>query len=165
MPCAEVSFTRVMWVHYTYIQKGPSSALSSDTFGEGGEPMSNEESLRSYSVRSRSTDLFGRVLCSARNHHFVADGPIQNGCPGEEITPAELFLSGIASCAVELIQALARRDGVALAGIGTTVDGVIDLDDQQHPDHTLFNRIRMRVDIQGVSDDHARRLVDGFKGR
>ena len=44
--------------------------------------------LRRYEVEARSTDTFGRVLCACRNHHFVADGPVQNGCPGEAVTPA-----------------------------------------------------------------------------
>ena len=62
--------------------------------------------IRSYAVRARSTDTFGRVLCSARNHHLVVDGPVQNGCPGEAIAPAELFLAGVATCGVELVHAI-----------------------------------------------------------
>src|SRR6185312_17291974 len=58
--------------------------------------------LREYDVAARSTDVFGRVACSARNHHFIVDGPVQNGCPGEEITPVEVFLTAIAACGVEL---------------------------------------------------------------
>lgn len=52
--------------------------------------------VRSYTVNARSTGTFGRVLCNTRKHHFVVDGPVQNGCPGEAITPAEFFLTGIA---------------------------------------------------------------------
>ena len=52
--------------------------------------------VREYAAQAASTDTFGRVLTSARNHHFVVDGPVQNGCPGEAITPAELFLAGVA---------------------------------------------------------------------
>ena len=58
--------------------------------------------IRSYAVRARSTDTHGRVLCNVRNHHFIVDGPVQNGAPGEEVTPAELFLTGVAACGVEL---------------------------------------------------------------
>ena len=53
--------------------------------------------VRGYTVQARSTDTFGRVLCHTRNHHFIVDGPVQNGCPGEALTPAELFLAGIAA--------------------------------------------------------------------
>ena len=70
--------------------------------------------VREYDVAARTTDVFGRVLCSARTHHFVVDGPVQNGCPGEEITPPELFLSSVAACGVELVQVIARDSNVAI---------------------------------------------------
>ena len=46
-----------------------------------------QSDVREYSAQAASTDTFGRVLTSARNHHFVVDGPVQNGCPGEAMTP------------------------------------------------------------------------------
>jgi hypothetical protein len=51
-----------------------------------------QQEVRQYELQARSTETFGRVLCGARTHHFVGDGPLQNGCPGEAITPGELFL-------------------------------------------------------------------------
>ncbi len=60
--------------------------------------------VRHYQTNARSTETFGRVLVSARDQHLIVDGPVSNGCPGEAITPAELFLSGVAACGVELIQ-------------------------------------------------------------
>src|SRR5208283_430843 len=59
-----------------------------------------QSDVRRYEVRAASTDVFGRVMCSVRNHHYVIDGPEQNGCPGEEVTPGELFLSAVAACGV-----------------------------------------------------------------
>ena len=41
--------------------------------------------VREYRIEARSTDTFGRVLCAARQQHFVVDGPVQNGCPGEAV--------------------------------------------------------------------------------
>ena len=29
--------------------------------------------LRQYDISARSTDTFGRVLCTARDHHFIVD--------------------------------------------------------------------------------------------
>src|SRR5687767_3159083 len=69
-------------------------------------------SIRTYEVHAETTRTFGRVLTSARQHHLVVDGPVQNGCPGEEVTPAELFLGGVAACGAELIQVIAREEGV-----------------------------------------------------
>jgi hypothetical protein len=73
-----------------------------------------QQEVRQYELQARSTETFGRVLCSARTHHFVVDGPLLNGCPGEAITPGELFLSGVATCGVELVQVLARAQQVPL---------------------------------------------------
>src|SRR5881394_3490915 len=63
--------------------------------------------IREYDISARSTSTFGRVLCSARTHHFIVDGPVQNGCPGEEVTPPEAFLASIAACGVELVHVIA----------------------------------------------------------
>jgi hypothetical protein len=37
-----------------------------------------------YTAQVHSTDTFGRMLCTARQHHFVSDGPASLGCPEEE---------------------------------------------------------------------------------
>ena len=71
--------------------------------------MTAPSDLREYEVSARSTDTPGRVMCSARNHHIIVDGPTQNGFLGEEITPSELFLQAVAACGVELVQMLAAR--------------------------------------------------------
>ena len=62
--------------------------------------MVAQADIREYEAGARSTDVAGRVMCSVRNHYFVVDGPVQNGFPGEEITPSELFLAAVASCGV-----------------------------------------------------------------
>jgi uncharacterized OsmC-like protein len=81
---------------------------------------------RRYAVSARSTDTFGRVLWSCRDQHYVADGPIHNGCPGEAITPAELFLAGVAACGVELLQVLAKAEDVPLEGASVEIAGELD---------------------------------------
>src|SRR3954467_8850433 len=89
--------------------------------------------LREYDISARSTDIFGRVLCSARDHHFIIDGPIQNDCPGEEITPAETFLSGVAACGVELIHVIAREAAPGLQRVSVKIHGVVDRANQARP--------------------------------
>lgn len=121
--------------------------------------------IRQYEVRAASTDTFGRVLCSARSHHFIIDGPQQNGCPGEEVTPAEFFLAGVAACGVELIQVLAKSSNVPLSGIGVKIQGAMDRSKPVRPDLALFNSVRLHFQMQGVTDQQARQLVETFKGR
>ncbi len=121
--------------------------------------------IRQYDARAASTDIFGRVLCSVRNHHFVIDGPEQNGCPGEEVTPAEMFLSAVASCGVELVQVLAKSAEIPLQGIEVKIHGWMDRSKPARPDISLFNSVRLQFQMQGVSDADARQLVEKFKSR
>ena len=121
--------------------------------------------LREYDIAARTTDVFGRVLCTARTHHFVVDGPVQNGCPGEELTPPEAFLSGVASCGVELVQVIARETGVEIGPASVTVHAVLDRSRQARTDVTLFNAVTMDFTITGTDGSSASTLVEGFKRR
>ncbi len=118
-----------------------------------------------YEIQAHTTDTFGRVLCSARNHHFVVDGPVQNGCPGEAITPAEMFLGGVAACGVELMQVIAREQGLPLQAAGVAVSGIIDPGSPVHPDFRLFNSVRLQFVLKGVNDEQGAQLVTAFTGR
>lgn len=126
--------------------------------------MSTVEARR-YDIAARSTDTFGRVLWSCRDQHFVADGPVQNGCPGEAVTPAELFLAGIATCGVELVQVLAKDAGVAVGDVSAAVEGVLDPARPVRDDVRVFNSVRIRFELAGVDTAAARELVEGFKRR
>jgi uncharacterized OsmC-like protein len=120
---------------------------------------------RRYGVQARSTDTFGRVLWSCRDQHFVADGPVHNGCPGEAVTPAELFLAGIAACGVELVEVIARAEDVPLTAASAEIAGEIDPDDPVRSDVSVFNRIRLSFTLEGVTAEQAELLVDRFKKR
>jgi uncharacterized OsmC-like protein len=119
----------------------------------------NDE-LREYSAGARSTEAFGRVLCSAREHHFVIDGPIWNGCPGEALTPGEAFLASVAACGVELTQVIDREDGSDVGAVAVRIHGVVDREHPVREDLTVFNRVEMRFEISGVDEKQARSLVE-----
>ncbi len=121
--------------------------------------------VRNYAARAESTNTFGRVLVSARDQHLVIDGPVQNGCPGEAITPPEAFLGGVASCGVELIHVIAKDQNIGLKGVRVEIEGTVDRSNQSRKDVTLFNSVRLRVLMNGVTEAQGRLLVEGFKGR
>jgi uncharacterized OsmC-like protein len=121
--------------------------------------------VREYTVQARSTDTFGRVLASCRDQHFVVDGPVDNGCPGEAVTPAELFLGGVAACGVELLHVIARDKGVAFGGVEATIRGTIDRANPVRSDVTVFSSVRLDLRMRGVAAEDAGMLVDAFKGR
>jgi uncharacterized OsmC-like protein len=124
-----------------------------------------QSEIRSFTVNARSTDTFGRVLCNTRNHHFIVDGPLYNGCPGEAVTPAELFLTGIAACGVELVQAIARDEQVPLKAIRAGISGMIDRGNPVRRDLSVFNTVHLRFDLTGVTEAQGTLLIDKFKGR
>jgi uncharacterized OsmC-like protein len=121
--------------------------------------------IRQYAAEAQSTDTFGRVLCSARNHHFVIDGPVQNGCPGEAVTPPEAFLTGVAACGVELVEVIARELGLPIPTARVRIEGIVDRSRPVRTDVTVFNSVRIQFSIGGVTRDQATDLVDRFKKR
>ena len=127
--------------------------------------MAAPTNVRRYEIGARSTDVFGRVLCSTRDQHFVVDGPVQNGCPGEAVTPGELFLAGVAGCGVELVQVFAREEELPLRSVRVGVAGEMDLDDPVRPDVRVFNRVRVEFELEGVTPEQGEHLVERFKGR
>ena len=118
-----------------------------------------------YVVRAVDTATFGRVLLNARGHHLVVDGPPSNGCPGEAITPAELFLGGVAACAAELVHVIARDEGIDLAGVEAEMGGRVDRAHEVRADVTVFRSVRLRLTLRGVTDEQGATLVKLFKGR
>ncbi len=124
-----------------------------------------QPNVRHYEVEARSTETFGRVLCSARNHHVIVDGPVQNGCPGEALTPPEAFLSGVAACGIELVEVIARELSLPVPKVHLRMQGVVDRDHPVRPDVTLFNSVRLQFEIDGVTQEQAADLVDRFRKR
>jgi uncharacterized OsmC-like protein len=119
-----------------------------------------EGDLREFRAEAHSTDVFGRVLCNAREQHFVIDGPIWNGCPGEALTPGEAFLAGVAGCGVELVQVIAAEDGLAVGAVQVSIHGVVDREHPVREDMTVFNHVLVRFEIGGVSEDQAASLAE-----
>lgn len=121
--------------------------------------------IREITVQGKSTDTFGRVLCSARNHHFIVDGPVQNGCPGEALTPPEIFLASVAACGVELAQVIAREDSLPATSVSASIYGKVDRGNPVRTDFTVFNEVRMTFAIGGLTAEQAGSVVEKFKKR
>lgn len=128
--------------------------------------MANPSStLREYDVAAGSTDVFGRVLCSVRDHHYVIDGPVQNGCPGEEVTPVEAFLSAVAACGVELVHVIAKTENKPLDRVKVRIHGWVDRATQSRTDLTTLNGLRLDFTLWGTDAASAAALVESFKRR
>jgi uncharacterized OsmC-like protein len=94
----------------------------------------------------------------ARDHRFVIDEPTHTGGPGEEVTPAELFLAGVSACGVLLVESFARRDGLPLRRAEAVIEGVRD-----EADTSVFREVRLRFSLEGVDRQQANDLVERYK--
>jgi uncharacterized OsmC-like protein len=128
-------------------------------------PATESPSIRRVAVHAESAPTFGRVLCSARTHHFVVDGPVQNGCPGEALTPPELLFTAVASCGVELMHVIARDGGIPLERVTIAVDAMIDRERQSRADRSHYNTVTLDIVLTGVTEAQAAELVQGFQRR
>ena len=124
-----------------------------------------QQEVRQYELQAHSTETLGRVLCSARTHHFVVDGPLQNGCPWEAITPGELFLSGVDACGVELVQVLARAQQVPLQAATVAIRAVLDPSKRVRSEVSLFNAVWLHFHLKGVTREQGSQLIEAFKRR
>src|ERR1700730_15216068 len=124
-----------------------------------------EGDIRRYDVHAQSTETFGRVLCGCRNHHFVVDGPVQNGCPGEAVTPAESFLAGVPACGVELVEVIALEKDVPLTSVRVAISGAMDRSKPVRPDLNLVDSVRLECDLGGVTSEQGTDRVTAFKRR
>jgi uncharacterized OsmC-like protein len=104
-------------------------------------------------------------MCSARDHHFIVDGPVQNGCPGEEITPVEMFLSAVAACGVELVHVIAKQDNVPLGRVSLKIHAWNDRTKQARADLSTLNSVRLDFTVWGADNAGAAALIEGFKRR
>src|SRR6476620_7778335 len=127
--------------------------------------MQTQSDIRQYAAQGRSTDVFGRVMCNVRNHYYVIDGPVANGCPGEEVTPAELFLSSVAACGVVRVQVIARKDGIPVREISATIEGIQNRSNPARSDYSVFNTVKMEFYLKGVTEEQGEALVESFKRR
>ena len=117
------------------------------------------EPTLAYSVRSYSTGTLGRAICNARNHHWVADDP-----GGDEVGAGELFLSGISACAVNMIERIANEDEIPLDWMDVSVEAYRD-PDAEPGERTVYDDIKIHLQMWGVSDDDGDNLVDIWKRR
>jgi uncharacterized OsmC-like protein len=112
-----------------------------------------------YAASTNSSGIEGRNICNARTNHWVSDDP-----GGDAPSSGELFLSGISSCAVSMVERIARTDNISLQWMDVGMESYRD-SDADHGDLTLYDAIRIKFEMWGVEDEDARNLVDLWKQR
>ena len=110
-------------------------------------------------VHSSTTETAGRATNEVRGNRFVIDEPTHLGGPGEQITPADAFLSGVAACGVLMVQGRARDTRVGLKRLEVDLEAV-----RQRSDTSVFQRIDMRFRFAGPTQAEAKALVEHYQG-
>ena len=109
----------------------------------------------------------GRAIVQVRSNHFVTDDPstpssYYNG-PGEAPGSLELFLSGVVSCAVLMLERIARAEGRTLGPIRAEMEASRDPSSPAQP--PVLDSARLTFVFTGLSREEAGQLVETFKGR
>ena len=115
--------------------------------------MSNED-LVINTVHSQTTSTPGRSVSRVRGNELLIDEPTHLGGPGEKMTPAEAFLSGVAACGVLLVQGHARNTGVRLEAVDATIEAV-----RRRKDTSVFQEIQLTFIVAGPDQQQAETLV------
>jgi uncharacterized OsmC-like protein len=109
----------------------------------------------------------GRAIVQIKSNHIVTDDPSEpstyyNG-PGEAPGSLELFLGGIVSCAVLMLERIARSEGSALGPIRAKMEATRDPNSTSHP--PVLDAAKLTFIFQSLTSEEAGNLVETFKGR
>ncbi|MFN8187408.1 MAG: OsmC family protein [Gaiellales bacterium] len=123
--------------------------------------------MLTWQAETASLGIAGRALARVRDHNFVVDDYAMapyNG-PGEEPGAAELFLAGVTTCAVLMLERIARTDGLPLTSVRASMEASRDSDTQAPGAPPAFDSTRLQLAFRGLTREQAGQLVETFKGK
>ena len=112
-----------------------------------------------YAASTNSSGIEGRAICNARNNHWISD---DGG--GDAVYSGELFLSGISSCAVNMVERIAIEENIPVDYMDVGAEAYRDPDKAQG-EITVYDAIRINFEMWGLDDDQAHHLVQTWKQR
>lgn len=114
-----------------------------------------------------STATPGRAIVQIRNNHVVTDDPSEPSSyyqgPGEAPGSLELFLGGVVSCAVLMLERIARSESRSLGPIRAEMEATRDPASSSQP--PVLDSARLTFVFQGLTSEEAGHLVETFKSR
>lgn len=109
----------------------------------------------------------GRAIVQIRHNHLVTDDPSEPAGyyhgPGESPGSLELFLGGIVSCAVLMLERIARSEGRTLGPIRAEMEATRDPTSPSQP--PVLDSAKLTFVFRGLTAEEAGHLVETFKGR
>jgi uncharacterized OsmC-like protein len=114
-----------------------------------------------------SSRTAGRAVVQIRSNHLVTDDPSEPASyyqgPGEAPGALELFLGGIVSCAVLMLERIARAEGREIGPLRAEMEATRDPTSTSQP--PVLDSARLTFVFQGLTREQAGELVETFKGR
>jgi uncharacterized OsmC-like protein len=119
-----------------------------------------------WQAETASSGMPGRALARIRTNNFVVDDYAvapYNG-PGEEPGAAELFLAGITTCAVLMLERIARAEDLPLEHVRASMEASRDTS-QPIGGIPVLDSARLEFGFRGLTREQAGQLVQMFKDR
>jgi uncharacterized OsmC-like protein len=139
--------------------------LTGDRADPEDAPVSDDLIRGSAACYSSATP--GRAVVQIRSNHIVTDDPSEPASvyhgPGEAPGSLELFLGGVVSCAVLMLERIARSEGRDLGPVRAEMEAARDPRSTSQP--PVLDSARLTFVFQGLTDEEAGHLVETFKGR
>jgi uncharacterized OsmC-like protein len=121
--------------------------------------------LLTWQAETASSGIPGRAVARIRSNNFLVDdyAMAPYGGPGEEPGAAELFLSGITTCAVLMLERIAQTEGLPLEHVKASMEASRDTESRGQP--PTLDSARMSLTFTGLTREQAGHLVEQFKAR
>jgi uncharacterized OsmC-like protein len=121
--------------------------------------------MLTWEAETASSGIPGRAISRIRNNNFLVDDyafPPYNG-PGEEPGAGELFLAGVTTCAVLMVERIARHAELPMTHVRAVMEGSRDPDSPEQP--PVLQKARLTFTFRGLTREQAGGLVESFKGK
>lgn len=113
-------------------------------------------------VSARTTEVFGRCAIETASAPFFVDHPVSQDGPGEQAGTIDHFLAGVAACGVLMLEYQAKLREIPLRSLDVRVEGLRGAPDGRVPGRTLFDRVALRFDFVGPTEEQAQVLIDHY---
>ena len=128
--------------------------------------FSSAQKLATLKAEAQLSNVEGRSIVKARDHHVVIDAPPPLGGPNEAINPIEILLTSLASCGVLVSERVAHEMDMTLNRASADVE--CDLDPRGVKGVDVNPRIqvfRVKLALDGPTEKQAKQLVEAIKTR
>lgn len=114
------------------------------------QPATQASTLATAKVFVQNSNMFGRVLVSARSNNFIVDSVPPLGHPSEEMNPMEAMLGALATCGIFIHEAAAIEQGIPLQHADATVYADWDVRGLRGEDfNPRVQAIRVHLNLDG----------------